>query len=357
MKNHYFLLQLSFAISFPLSADAAVVGIVDYGAASASEQASFDLINRFRVDPVNELARMFNDNFSTSHTNATLGTLLSGQNYSANFWTNTFGSNIVSNSMDFFQTRPGTLYSEFQALTPATAYSWSNNIGWAAHQYSMRVELDAGASPNPHAVAGAPSLGARFTNAGVNWTGVGENIAANWPASPAAMHMALAVDWGTGTFGMQNPRGHRDSMMSTSFNSAGIGTLDAGWAAGSVTQVQHLANASLNSRIAYGFVYTDTSATTRAVGATVNIYDAANNVIGSGTTDSIGAYTVTLAANAATPVSADYTLGPITTPRHTLGNNGITYFLDAAVIPEPSSMLLVGMSMLGLCSRRQRAVG
>lgn len=258
--------------------------------------------------------------------------------------------------MNFFQTSPNVLYDEFQAmalLPLRSPYTWNNNIGWAAHQYAARVEADAGATQNPHLLPG-PTLGARISNVGVNWSNVGENIAPNWVPNPAAMHMAFAVDWGTGTNGMQNPRGHRDAMMSALYTGIGIGTVDEGWGAGRVTKVQKLAALSSTNRIAYGYVYTDASATTKAAGATVNIYDAAGVLLGSTTSDSSGAYTYVVSPAAAAPATAEFSLAGITTPRHALGNAGNTWFLDAAAIPEPSSALLAGLAILGACARRRR---
>jgi len=359
MKTHQILFQIGLAAILPTAASAAIVRIENYGAPTVSEQTSFNLINRFRADPVNELARMFNDNFGTTHTNTTLGQLLDGVNYSANFWSSTFSNNVVSGSMNFFQTSPNVLYDEFQAmalLPPRSPYTWNNNIGWAAHQYAARVEADAGATQNPHLLPG-PDLGTRISNVGVNWSNLGENIAPNWLPNPATMHMAFAVDWGTGTNGMQNPRGHRDAMMSALFTNIGIGTVDEGWGFERVTQVQKLAALSPTNptnRIAYGYVYTDASATTKAAGATVNIYDAAGNLLGSTTSDSSGAYTYIVSSTATAPATAEFIQGSFTTARHALGNDGNTWFLDAAVIPEPSSALLAGLAILGACARRRR---
>ncbi len=354
MKTYRILFQIGVAAILPTGVNGAVINAINYGAPSPSEAASLGLINRFRADPVNELARMFNDNFGTNYTNATLAPVLSSTSYTPGFWTSTFGNNIASGSMNFFNTVPKTLYDEFQVLTAKSTLAWNNNLGWAAHQYSVSVEQDAGTS-NPHFVPGAPVFIDRFNNVGVNYTSIGENIAPNWPDNPAAMHMGFAVDWGSGPGGMQNLRGHRNSMLSTTFTAVGIGTLDAGWTAGQVSQVQHLAAFLSVDRIAYGYVYTDTSATTKANGATVNIYDAADNLLGSATTDSTGAYTYKVAPGAAAPATAEYILNGITTPRHTLGNDGnTTWFLDAAVIPEPSSALLAGLTILGACVRRRR---
>ncbi len=260
--------------------------------------------------------------------------LLNGQtSHTAGWWVSNFGSNLATNSMDFNATVPSTLNSQFAALPsgPLPAYAWSDNLGWAAHQYSVWVEHDAGATSNPHAVAGAPGFAARFTDAGVNWTGIGENIAANWPFDTALIHMGFGVDWGPGIDGIQSPPGHRDSMLSTSYDHLGIGIVDAGWDAGRITQVQHFAAQFSADPIVYGYV-TDEMTGSELSGVIVNVFDAGNNLLGTAITDARGAYTIRYTGG--TP---DYTTYVVSSaPAITgsgLGNSGSNYFLDAALSP------------------------
>lgn len=331
----------------------------DYGAADANELAAFDAINLFRADPQNELYEIF-QGFGYSGTKAMFDSALQAQTTypGGSFWSTLPGvtANLATNSMDFFMTVPATLEAQFAALPAAgtlAAYSWSDNIGWAAHQYSNWVEMDAGATSNPHAVAGAPGLGARFTNAGVNWTNVGENIAADWPLNVLWMHSGFAIDWGTGVDGIQSPPGHRNSMLSTTFTHAGIGILDAGWTIGDVTQVQHFAAQSSTDDIFYGFVSDCMSAI--VAGALVEVFDAAGNSLGTATTDAKGAYTIQFSGG--TPAYAEYTnMGTTVTSDIALGSSGSNYFLDA-VVPEPSGGMLFGWIGLIACLaiRRKKA--
>ena len=181
--------------------------------ASAQEAEAYSLINRFRADPQGELARIFSDVTGDSYTQSSLADILNNapEPLPPNWWKNTFNagssSSLAFNSMDFFGTNPSVLQSQWDNL-PATgslfSYQWNGNVGWAAHQYADCVEADAGSSPNPHAVAGAPSLGDRFTDSGyTGWNNVGENIAADFDPDVVLMHMGFAVDWGFGDDGIQ----------------------------------------------------------------------------------------------------------------------------------------------------------
>lgn len=248
----------SFAVSFLcVACEADIFTPVNYGAGSAAEQDAFNRINNFRADPQNELYDVFVEQ-GYAGTKGTFDTLLNGQTtYTAGWWSSNFGSNIATNSMNFFGVVPGTLNAQFAALPSAGAlspYTWSDNIGWSSHQYSVWVENDAGTTSNPQAIAGAPGLGARFTNAGVNWTGAGENIAANWTPVVSLIHMGFGIDWGPGVDGIQSPPGHRNSMLSSTYDHLGIGIVDQGWTAGNVTQVQHFAAEFSTDPIVYGYV-------------------------------------------------------------------------------------------------------
>ncbi len=326
---------------------------VNYGAPSADESDAFNRINDFRADPQNELYDMFVGQ-GYAGTKAVFDAALAAKNsYTSGegWWQSNFGGSIVTSSMDFFATVPATLKNQFDALPAAgtlNPYTWSNNIGWAAHQYSVWVENDAGATPNPHAIPGAPSLGARFTEVGVNWGNVGENIARNWPLNTAQMHMGFAIDWGTGVDGIQSPPGHRNSMLSSTFEELGIGIVDLpSWNPGNYTQTQHFARTFSTDPIFYGYV-TDCATGDENAGITVNVYDASGNLLGTTTTDARGGYTIEFAGG--TPAYATYNGEQSTIA---LGTDGANFFLDAA-IPEPSSTLLLALATLAPTLRRRR---
>lgn len=333
MKRGLYSFVLAFVVlCYPLPfLNADTFTAVNYGEASADETDAFNRINAFRADPRNELYEMFVDQ-GYGGSKAVFDALLNGQtSHTAGWWVSNFGSNLATNSMDFFGTVPSTLNGQFAALPagPLPAYTWSDNLGWASHQYSVWVENDAGATSNPHAVAGAPGFAARFSDAGVNWTGIGENIAANWIFDTELMHMGFAVDWGPGVDGIQSPPGHRNSMLSTSYDHLGIGIVDAGWDSERITQVQHFATQFSTDPIVYGYV-TDEMTGNELSGVLVNVYDAGNNLLGTATTDARGAYTIQYTGG--TPDYTTYAVsGAPAVTGSGLGNSGSNYFLDAAL--------------------------
>lgn len=332
---------------------------VDYGAADANEQSALDAINGFRADPQNELYKIFQGQ-GYGGSKSTFDALLSGQtSYSENFWLTNFGNNIITGSMDHFETVPSSIQAQFNSLPTAgslSSYQWSNNIGWSAHQYADWIEADGGATSNPHAIPGAPTLGDRFTNAGVNWTAVGENIARGWPLDPVQMHAGFAIDWGTGIDGIQNPPGHRNSMLSPDFSYIATAIVDNGGVLDDYTQVQHLANQFSTDPIFYGYVFDEQ---TRDVlsGATVSLFDTANQLLGTTTTDARGAYTIQFDTGFGTPDRAEFAaLGRIASSS-ALGSSASNYFLDASItaIPEPSSLLaLTALFAPAVLRRRNR---
>lgn len=330
---------------------------INHGAASPDESSALNAINDFRADPQNELYEVF-QGFGYTGTKAAFDGLLGSQaNYpGGNWWTNNFGSNAMTSSMDGFMTVPKTLVDQFASLPagPMVPYVWSDNLGWAAHQYAVWVELDGGATSNPHAVSGAPTFASRFTDNGVNWSGIAENIAPDFPLSIGLMHAAFAVDWGNGLDGIQNPPGHRNNMLSSgaSFTHAGIGIIDAGWTASDVTQVQHFADQLSTDSIVYGYVTDETG--DRFANVVVEVFNNAAS-LGVTTTDATGAYTVQYSGG--TPTSILYT-----TPMgasfssSAMGSSGSNFFLDAQIdsVPEPSAFLFLGIVGAGFVWVRTR---
>ncbi|WP_182869185.1 CAP domain-containing protein [Rhodopirellula sp. JC639] len=360
LTSPLFTLRILLLSAFVASAaHADVFTAINYGAADANEQSAFDSINDFRADPRNGLYKAF-QTLGYGGTKAAFDSLLSGQtSHTSGWWTSNFGNNLVTGSMDFFQTVPSTIKSQFDSLPTAgslSAYQWSDNIGWSAHQYATWVENDAGMTSNPHAVAGAPGLADRFTDAGVNWLSAGENIAADWPLSPDLMHMGFAIDWGNGVDGIQSPPGHRNSMLSSDFTHVGIGIVDEGWTPGDVTQVQHLARTfSADDAIFFGYV-TDGLTGDALVGVSVDLFDASNVLLGTTTTDAQGAYTIKYDDGFGSPDRVDIFAFGRTASSTGLGVSGSNYFLDAAItaVPEPSSFFALTTFAIPAVLRRRR---
>jgi hypothetical protein len=170
------------------------------------------------------------------------------------------------------------------------------------------------------------------------------------------MHAGFAIDWGPGVDGIQDPPGHRDSMLSTSFSHAATGIVDNGGVLGEYTQVQHLANPFSADPIFYGYV-SDEMTSDELAGVSVSLFDTSNQLLGTTTSDARGAYTIQFDTDLGTPDRAEYGAFGRIASSSAIGSSGSNYFLDAAIaaVPEPSSFLaLTTLFAPAILRRRKR---
>jgi Ca2+-binding RTX toxin-like protein len=334
-----FLLLAVFLLAYNSIAHANTFTANNHGSASASETTAFNAINNSRANPQMALYDSFAQ-FGYSGNKTDFDALLQSQSTypGANWWSNTFGfQNLMTWSMDAFGTVPLTLYNQFDAL-PApgvlTPLQWHNNIGWSAHQYAVWVEADGGATANPHAVAGAPTLLSRMTGNGYSGS-ISENIAADWSNDPLLMHSGFIIDWGTGVDGIQNPPGHRNSILSTNRTHIGLAIVDQGWNVNEYTQVQHLTNSTTYSQLVYGYVRDCSDNPLSNVAVTV--FDISGNNLGSTVSDAQGAYTIIYSSGVPEHITFDNGgVNSSSSGQIDLGNDGSNYFLDAALCTDAS---------------------
>ncbi len=99
------------------------------------------------------------------------------------------------------------------------AYSWSNALAGGAHLHNLRMMAYGQLS---HQCPGEPGLGTRITNDGIVWRSAGENIGwSNYPNPQQGVlmnHQSMMAE--------KPPNdGHRQNILSTSFNLIGIDVL------------------------------------------------------------------------------------------------------------------------------------
>lgn len=337
---------------------------------TADEQSSLDQINRFRADPQGELGRALGVSSATlgtvtASTGATAG---DGTDWSAGYWNTLTGGSTVAGALDFFQVSPGDLLYQWNQLPGAGVlhpYTWNGNLGQSSLEYAKLVVIDAGATANPHNVPPYPTgLSQRFVDAGyANWNNLGENIAPNFANNVSYMHAGFAIDWGGAGNGIQNPAGHRNSMLNATFNEIGVG-IAPGWSGSNVTQVQHFGDRS-NSVAEYiwGYAWQDAALGSYTFGEgmqglTVQVLDGGNNVLGTTTTDANGGYTlgaVGLADGAYTVKFLDGStaLGTNSVSVSNLGLYNANFVM--APVPEPSTWLMMMLGGVPLVLRARRA--
>lgn len=160
------------------------------------QQEMLELLNHLRTDPAGSLHYMV-DSVSPLHS----------------------PDSDIQSALTYFGVSGSTLQAEWAALTPVAPLAW--NIPLAVAAAHSRLMLQYGSQS--HQLPGEASLGDRITTAGyTNWTALAENIYAHGE-SPLEATAAFAIDWGSGPGGMQSPRGHRENMMSVSYQDVGIG--------------------------------------------------------------------------------------------------------------------------------------
>jgi len=199
--------------------------LYQFGNPNADEQLYIELINRARANPPAEGARL------ATTTDPTVTAAYTQ-----------FGVNLT------------VLQNEFNAIAATPPLAPSAGLTSAARSHSLWMLNNATQShdeTNP-----ANSTSSRITAAGYNWSTVGENVFA-YSTSTWYGHAGFQVDWGTGgTYGMQNPRGHRNSIHNSSYREIGVGVqLGSNGAVGPqiVTQDfgRQFADPSLGTGVAY----------------------------------------------------------------------------------------------------------
>lgn len=170
---------------------------------TADEQYMLELLNRFRAQPQAELA-LLTSSLSTPARS---------------------GDGPTDSALRFFNTSGPTLAAQFSNLAPVPPLAWNANLIAAAEGHNNQmIAFD----EQSHQLPGEPGLGDRATNAGyTNWATLGENVYA-FARSVFHGHTGFVLDWGDTDTGIQQPPGHRDSMLSASYREVGIRITNTG---------------------------------------------------------------------------------------------------------------------------------
>ena len=179
---------------------------------SAKEQYMLELINRMRTNPEAEYDLLVNS-----------------------------GDEDIESALGFFNVDLTVLQSQWNTLQPAQPVAWSNQLHDSAEVHSqLMIDFD----EQSHNLPGEPSLGDRIFNTGYQFQTIAENIFA-FGRSVFESHAAFAIDWGNDANGIQNPPGHRDTIMSNRYREVGISILPedvSGTSVGPLVVTQHFGN-------------------------------------------------------------------------------------------------------------------
>ncbi|MFO0911673.1 MAG: CAP domain-containing protein [Pirellulales bacterium] len=163
------------------------------------EQEMLEHLNRMRMNPQGELNVLFSSRPSPLVAR----------------------DSSVQSAITYFGVDGNVLQSQWASLTAAPPLAWNSALTDAAAGHNQQMITN---DEQSHQLAGESSLLTRIVDAGYNWSGsvgVGENIFA-YATSVLYAHAGFAIDWGTGTGGIQTGAGHRVNMMNSSFQEVGI---------------------------------------------------------------------------------------------------------------------------------------
>ncbi len=201
------------------------------------EQLTLELINRFREDPQADLSRMVSSFASPARSD----------------------DPDIDLALRFFRVNGFTLAQQFSSVSAAPPLAFNAALNDAAKDHSRLLRTNDSQS---HQEPGEPSLGARVTNAGYNnWTNLGENVY-SFADSLWHGHAGFVIDWGNTASGIQDPPGHRNTLLNSVYKEVGIGIVrdtDPNTSVGEYIITQDFGNrSSLNQAYLLGVVYDDT---------------------------------------------------------------------------------------------------
>ncbi|UWR28346.1 CAP domain-containing protein (plasmid) [Sulfitobacter sp. S223] len=163
------------------------------------EQEMLELLNRARLDPQGEF-------------DALIGTASNATGVTAG----------IRNAVNFFNVDLDVFRAQIAVFDPVAPVAWSSSLNVAATGHSEKmIEVSA----QGHLFEGELGLGDRITAAGYdNWRTVSENVFA-YTDNPVQGHAGFFIDWGFTSTGIQDPAGHRLTILNEDFTDVGIAAL------------------------------------------------------------------------------------------------------------------------------------
>ena len=200
------------------------------------EQEMLELINQMRLSPETELSRLLDD---------------------PNAQTLSSPDENVTGALNFFNVNADVLRAQFAALTPSAPLAWSPELLLSADNHNqLMIQFD----EQSHNLPGEASLRDRFTNAGYDpFSSISENVYA-FADSVFHGHAGFVIDWGFTPTGIQEPAGHRNSIMNPNYQEIGISVIeenDPNTDVGPFVVTQHFGGRSLDNPYLLGVVFDD----------------------------------------------------------------------------------------------------
>lgn len=166
---------------------------------TAAEQEMLQWVNRMRANPMAALSDLV-DSFSPLHS----------------------PNPDIQSAITYFKVNASVLQQEWSILTPQPPLAWNSSLADTATAHTQRMIQY---QMQEHQLPGEADLLPRVQAAGYTdptRLDVAENIYA-YATSVLFADAGFALDWGPTSDGMQQPRGHRNDMMSPDYREIGIG--------------------------------------------------------------------------------------------------------------------------------------
>ena len=258
---------------------------------SNEEQLWLEMVNRFRANPTAELDLLANYTEPNGNTFASPAS----------------DDVFVDGALRAFSVDAAVLRQQFNALTAAPPLAWSEALNDSATYYSGVMSY---ADRQSHTLDGLTLRQRIEQNSSYDFTGswsIGENIF-GFTQNVFQGHAGFVIDWGNTPTGIQNPPGHRDSLINPSFREIGIAmepAMDTAVNLGPFVVTQHLAFDSPDGPFLTGVAYHDDvidddfySVGEGIDGLMIEVFEAGStNLVTSMMTWPSGGYTVELDAN------------------------------------------------------------
>ncbi|MDP0496614.1 MAG: CAP domain-containing protein, partial [Verrucomicrobiota bacterium JB024] len=137
----------------------------------------------------------------------------------------------VLNAIAYFEVDLTEMIAQFATLeTTVQPLSFNEKLLASARLHSQDMydntfqgHTSSPTPPTPNLSGDTP--GDRATHQGYDYSYIGENVYAN-ARSVFHGHAGFQIDWGSGTYGMQDPPGHRENIHAPDFKEAGIGVIN-----------------------------------------------------------------------------------------------------------------------------------
>ena len=254
----------------------------------------------------------------------------------------------IASAISFFDVNLNAFRADISGFSAVAPLAWNNALSDAALTHSnLMIAQDT----QSHRLSGEDGLGTRITDAGyTGWSTVGENIFA-YSRSALYAHVGFFVDWGNGPNGMQDPAGHRNSILSSNYSEIGIAApleTDASTSVGPYVVTQDFGNRFSYDAQLLGVVIDDQDGDEfydigeGLGGVSVEVKNSAGSTVANTTTWSSGGYQVELEAGSYTVTFSGGALDGSITQNITMGNENLKLDgLAANATEDPADDMIV----------------